>query len=166
MGFVTISFLEREYAESPVPVFECDNRYWRKWCEKKNVVNSNGLGAFFFGPDLKSSFIRICDNLPIYKRLCVFYHEVSHAECYGKKCFCFKEQNKRKGICEHHANIGCLTRSIKSGMNKTLSCAVESLKAFSSDIPTKLIVDVTLSIKGAKLTIEHPIWQSALGHVS
>ena len=158
MANVTTSFLEREYALSPVPVLECSRAEWRKFCKSKGIEFGNGYGGYYYDiclPNSPPGLVVINCDLPNYKRLAVFYHEKTHIECKMNNCCCFTEYGMANGLCEHHAQVGAIFKCLKQSQESSL--------AFSMKYVNNLVLSCSNreSNKGAKMTIKHRLWDYA-----
>jgi hypothetical protein len=153
--YVRTSFLEIEYGKSPVPILECSNAEWRGVCLKKHIPFGNGIGGYYFGMEAAGlrDLIVIQDSLPNYKKLSVYYHEISHYECRNVGCKCFDDITD--GTCEHHAHIGCMEKCLKSGSLWSLAFAMRSTVNFA--IGRSQCTPDTRA--GAAKTLNHGIWE-------
>jgi hypothetical protein len=155
MGVLT-SFLEREYASSPVPVLECSKRVWRKVCKAKGIAFGSGFGGYYPEmqiPNAQVGLVVIDQRLPNYKRLAVFYHELSHVECKSKDCPCFSDHGQAAGTCEHHAQLGALLKCSRTNQLLPLAFSMRYASRLAR-MPFNGVGQL-----GARMTIAHPFWE-------
>jgi hypothetical protein len=154
MGVLT-SFLEREYASSPVPVLQCSNREWRKVCKSKGIAFGSGFGGYYPEmqiPNAPVGLVLIDQQLPNYKQLAVFYHELTHVQCRHQNCSCFTEHGQLSGVCEHHAQLGAMLKCSQRNQLQSLAFAMR----YASRLATMTFKGDAQ--KGARMTVLHPVW--------
>jgi hypothetical protein len=162
MGSVLTSFLEGEYAKSPVRVMQCSQPQWRKVCRSQGIHFGQGYGGYYFDVSLfgvTANTIFVDASLPNYQRLAVFYHELTHAECWRRGCKCFSKQHSVSGLCEHHAQLGAMLKCNKSGAMASLSFAMMAASRLAA---SRAAGEPEV---GARLTVKHPFWSVCRGRI-
>jgi len=125
--------------------------------KSSHCYSSNTMGFFVKNNDEDNEypemFIFINQNLPLYQKMTVFFHEAGHYLCEKKKCCCKK--SKIKHLSEVHAMKYDLKQCLDKRFVRSLEYTFNQIQVFSNETNK---INNPLYHKAAKVVMRSKLW--------